>query len=142
MSTPSPARAFREVLFTVAAAPEAVRTALAAALRAQGHEVTDAPDGTLAFRGGSQLVTRLLGGWFIPPKYLPRRGSVAVRPDVAGAAVQARFEEDLGFGLLDPIFREKYERSFDGWLVELRQRAGPAPGQAGDPAPGPPPPAG
>jgi hypothetical protein len=68
---------------------------------------------------GSQLRTRLLGGWFVDGKHFPKRAVVRLTPSPEGTHVAAHIEETLGFGVLDPIFQERYEAYFREWLQDL-----------------------
>jgi hypothetical protein len=69
---------------------------------------------------GSQLVTRLLGGWFVNPKQLPRRAEIRLSPAEGGARVEVLIEETLGFGYLDGNMKARYESYFQSWLHELK----------------------
>jgi hypothetical protein len=68
---------------------------------------------------GSQLKTRLLGGWFVSPQSLPKRAVVRLKQVERGVRVSAVIEESMGFGFLDPILKEKYEKYFECWLDDL-----------------------
>jgi hypothetical protein len=68
---------------------------------------------------GSQLKTRLLGGWFVSPEALPKRAVVRLKKVEGGVRVWAVIEESLGIGFLDPILKDKYEKYFERWLDDL-----------------------
>ena len=68
---------------------------------------------------GSQLKTRLLGGWFINPVNFPKRAIVLLQVAEGGTHVAAQIEETLGFGILDPHFKSKYETYFHQWMDDL-----------------------
>ena len=68
---------------------------------------------------GSQWKTRLLGGWFINPVNFPKRASVVLQAVEGGTQVAAQIEETLGFGILDPHFKSKYEAYFHQWMNDL-----------------------
>lgn len=70
---------------------------------------------------GSQLTTRLLGGWFVNPSNLPKRMSISFRPVEAGVRIEARIEEALGFGVLDRRLKKRYEGYFVQWMEELKK---------------------
>lgn len=57
--------------------------------------------------GGSQIRMRLLGGWFIKAAALPKRGLVTR----VGEGMALHLEDALGFGVMDPKLRSKYERT-------------------------------
>src|SRR5262249_3876915 len=79
----------------------------------------DSKDEIVATKG-SQFLTRLLGAWFVPARWLPIRATVRMRRTANGVRIRARFEETMGFGILDPITRNKYEFYFGQILNELR----------------------
>jgi hypothetical protein len=70
---------------------------------------------------GSQLKTRLLGGWFVSAESLPKQATVALRTEEDGVLVKAMIEETMGFGFLDPLMEKKYEEFCDEWLDRLRR---------------------
>lgn len=75
----------------------------------------------LELQQGSQLWTRLIGGWLVPAAWLPMRAVVQFSHG-AGRSVQIRalIEESLGFGFLDPILAKKYQQHFERWMNGLR----------------------
>ncbi len=77
-------------------------------------------DGAIEAQQGSQFLTRLIGGWFIGRRWLPKRAVIRVLRDPGGIRIEATIEEKLGFGLLDPKFRRRYEGYFAAWLAGLR----------------------
>jgi hypothetical protein len=81
-------------------------------------------NGVLAVEQGSQLKTRLLGGWFVGAESLPKRAHLRCDPMPVGARVVVRIEESLGFGLLDGLLKEKYEAYFHNWMMNLAAALG------------------
>ena len=73
---------------------------------------------------GSQLKTRLLGGWFVSPESLPKQATIRLKQVEGGVKVWAVIEETMGFGFLDPILKEKYEKYFERWLDDLMDATG------------------
>ncbi len=71
-------------------------------------KVEDHGDGGLDARQGSQVITRLFGGWFVNPTKLPKR--LAAEREDGGMAITV--EESIGFGYMDPKTRRKYEEAF------------------------------
>jgi hypothetical protein len=69
---------------------------------------------------GSQFLTRLLGGWFVPASWLPMRATVRLRQVDNGTRVSTTIEEKMGFGIIDPLFERKYRNHFETWVDELR----------------------
>ena len=61
-------------------------------------------------RGGSNLVTRLLGAGLVRDRLLPKR--VTVRVD-HGERVTVTFESTLRWGIMDRWTKRKYERLFN-----------------------------
>lgn len=70
--------------------------------------------------GGSQVTTRLVGGWFVSPEQLPHKATVSLTVSAEGVKVVALVAEDLGFGLLDGGLKKKYAGYFEGWMAELK----------------------
>ncbi len=83
----------------------------------------DTPDEFQA-KQGSQLKTRLLGGWFVSAESLPKSAVVRLKTVDGGVRVWAVIEESLGFGFLDPILKDKYEKYFERWLDDLMDATG------------------
>ena len=73
----------------------------------------------IQLRGGSQLALRGLGGWFIKPTSLPRRASVKLNPGAQGTQVDAKIEDAMGMGVMDPKLRKKYESYCEAWIAGL-----------------------
>lgn len=71
---------------------------------------------------GSQLGTRLLGGWFVPVTWLPKRARVQISEASEGRfRVRVLLEDTLGFGIMDPLLRKKYEGFFESWLDDFEE---------------------
>jgi hypothetical protein len=98
----------------------AVRRRLLAFLDECEMEVTGERDGEVEADQGSQLRTRLLGGWFVNARHLPKRVRITYRETEDGVRVRATIEETLGFGFMDPLLEQKYETFFNDWLDDLR----------------------
>lgn len=76
-------------------------------------------DGEVHAEQGSQVLTRLLGGWFVPATWLPKRVHAEVRETRDGVELGVSMEESLGFGLMDPLLKSKYERFFEQLMADL-----------------------
>jgi hypothetical protein len=61
---------------------------------------------------GTQIGTRLLGGWFVPANWLPKQFLVAFHEKRRGIVLRVTAEDTLGFGIMDPLLRSKYEDFF------------------------------
>jgi hypothetical protein len=70
---------------------------------------------------GSQLWTRLLGGWFVSPATLPKRALATFTETRKGLRLRVTIEETLGFGILDPLLEKKYASYFEEWLADLEE---------------------
>lgn len=68
---------------------------------------------------GSQLWTRLLGGWFVSSTTLPKEARVTFGETSKGLLLRVNIEETMGFGFLDPILAKKYEQFFEDWMCDL-----------------------
>ncbi len=84
-------------------------------LRELGWSV-QATGGRVEAREGSQATTRIFGGWFVKASKLPKR--LVAEPSQGGLTVTV--EETLGFGILDPKLRRKYEEAFAELETALR----------------------
>jgi hypothetical protein len=82
--------------------------------------VGDASGLALEMKQGSQFITRLLGGWFIDPKYFPKRAVIRLHPAEQGLIIEAFIEETFGLGYLDSHFKSRYEGYFHYWMNALR----------------------
>jgi hypothetical protein len=82
--------------------------------------VTEKQGGQIHVKQGSQLLTRLLGGWFVPPSWFPKRAVVKILDLSEGVRVEASIEESLGLAVLDPIFKRKYQAYFETWMTDLK----------------------
>jgi Short C-terminal domain len=93
-----------------------VEAAVERAAGLEGLKATRGPNG-IELRGGSQLKLRLSGSLFARDDYLPRSGlfyrsAVPGNPDVERLTLH--LEETLGFDLMGPVMKHKYERVLDG----------------------------
>jgi hypothetical protein len=92
-----------------------VAGALAGRLRLKLEE--SAGDTEAVLRGGSQLRTRLLGGWFIAPEHLPKRVQVSAAP--GSSSLDVRVEDALGsVAVRDRRFKARYEKAAES-IFEL-----------------------
>jgi hypothetical protein len=82
--------------------------------------VTEKQDGQIHVKQGSQFLTRLLGGWFVPPSWFPKRAVVKILDLSEGVRIEASIEESLGLAVLDPIFKRKYQAYFETWMTDLK----------------------
>ncbi len=75
----------------------------------------DEESGAHSFRAtqGTQIGTRLIGGWFVPANWLPKQVLVTFREKKQGIVLRVTAEDTLGFGIMDPILRSKYEKFFE-----------------------------
>ncbi|HET7416062.1 MAG TPA: hypothetical protein VFJ61_00330 [Solirubrobacterales bacterium] len=98
------------------------RVQLEAALEREGLtiEKSTSTETTLVLRGGSQLRTRLLGGYFVSPKSLPIRAEVHLPVNDGAGKVELRVEDSLGFGVRDGALRKRYELAADQLEQSLR----------------------
>jgi hypothetical protein len=111
------ARVWLEESFT-ARDPASVAARVYGYARSESMKVVRDSGSELELEQGSQITTRMLGGWILPARIAPKRARVRWRED---GTVEARIEESLGFGWIDPIFRQKYEAYFREWMEGLRR---------------------
>jgi hypothetical protein len=122
--------------WTVPGDVETVRKRLLRFFKKHKMKVVSEEEGefhSLRAKQGSQLWTRLLGGWFVSAATLPKQALVKItseRPKEVRLLVS--IEESLGFGILDPILAKKYENYFDDWMSDLDDALAVAP-DAGEP---------
>jgi hypothetical protein len=93
---------------TIAAPPDQARQRVQAALSAQGGKVADDGAG-LSAKFGSQLLLRLVGGWFIPAGKFPMKATATFSPAGAGTSVTIDVADAMGVGVKAGI-KGKYER--------------------------------
>jgi hypothetical protein len=77
------------------------------------------PEG-VALQQGSQLMTRVFGGWFVNPKRLPKRGYVQITPAGNGSHIDVAIYEMLEFALVDPHLKRRYDAFCRNWTSALR----------------------
>jgi hypothetical protein len=73
---------------------------------------------TIIAKEGSQFLTRLLGGWFVPVSWLPKKITIIIKE----LEIDFLIEETLGFGILDSFFRERYKKSFQDFLSKFKAK--------------------
>lgn len=100
--------------------PEA-QAALEAFVRKEGMKVEERAEGRLTLYQGSQWKMRLLGGWFINPRNIPKRVTVTLTPDDGHVYVLMEMSEAVGIGLLDPLFKERITQGFQQLELALAQ---------------------
>ena len=84
-----------------------------------GMRETSADGPAHEYKMGSQVATRLIGGWIGNKRWLPTRASVLLEADGDSTRVGATIEEAMGFGVLDRKLRRKYEQQFATWMEDL-----------------------
>jgi hypothetical protein len=91
---------------------DGVEAAVERAAGLEGLKATSGPNG-IELRGGSQLKLRLSGSLLARDDYLPRSGlfyRTAVPGDSNRQRLTLHLEETLGFDLMGPVMKRKYER--------------------------------
>lgn len=91
----------------------------------EGMQVEDRGPGRLVLYQGSQWKMRLLGGWFVSPRTIPKRLVLTLEPCEVGVAVRMELSEAVGFGILDDLFKQRINQSFDLLQAALAQRLPP-----------------
>lgn len=104
--------------------PRSLEETLREILEHHQFRLTEEDNDELVATQGSQLLTRLLGGWFVPPKWLPQRVTIRWRRTADGVRIRVYFEETLGFGIMDSILAQKYEKHFAQLANEMRTATG------------------
>lgn len=102
----------------VARDPATIAPRVHAFVRSESMKIVRESASELELEQGSQATTRMLGGWLLPGRIAPKRARVRW---TEGGTVEARIEEALGFGWIDPIFKRKYEAYFREWMAGLRR---------------------
>jgi hypothetical protein len=115
------ARVDLEDTWTTAGDAPAVKAALRGFFRRRKMQPVEEIGDELRIRQGSQLLTRLLGGWFVPATWLPKRAAVLVRQTADGVRIRATIEEAMGLGVMDPLLKRKYQGFFETWMDDLRK---------------------
>jgi hypothetical protein len=123
------ARAELEQQWQTVLAPEAVAQAIEQFCAERKVTVARRQPGEIEGKQGSQLTTRLLGGWFVDPATFPKRITIRYQPAGAGCQVHVRLEETMGFGFLDAHFKNRYMTCLAELMERLRHAIPPAGGQ-------------
>ncbi len=87
--------------------------------------IVESRDGEIAGKQGSQLVTRLLGGWFVKPATFPKLLAIRYEKHNSGCLINVRIEESMGFGVLDAHFKSRYEDYFSEFMEALKRELPP-----------------
>lgn len=93
---------------SIAAPVGAAAAHVRAALTAQGGTPADDPTGISA-KYGSQVLLRLIGGWFIPASKFPMKATASLVPTATGTDVVLDVSDAMGVGVKAGI-KGKYER--------------------------------
>lgn len=100
-------------------------TAAEAFAAVEGMKVEDHGPGRLVLYQGSKWKMRLLGGWFVSPHAIPKRLILTLERCEVGVAVRMELSEAVGFGILDDLFKQRINQSFDLLQSVLAQRLPP-----------------
>jgi hypothetical protein len=83
-------------------------------LNRHGLAIQSRGEGALRVSGGSGIKMRLLGGWFVNPRTLPKVGTITrVGADSGQLEVTMHLEESMGFGVLDRKLARRYGEAFE-----------------------------
>jgi hypothetical protein len=93
---------------TLPAAADVAAAQVQAALAAAGGTPATDPTGISA-KFGSQVLLRLVGGWFIPASKFPMKATASLVPTTGGTEVVLHVADAMGIGVKAGI-RGKYER--------------------------------
>lgn len=104
--------------WTVGGSVEKVRETILGHMGAAKWRVQAAEGNGLAFKRGSQLATRLIGGWMLGPSKFPSRADVTVEDSGGQTIVNAAFGEAFGVGSVVGI-KKKYGAYFDTCVADL-----------------------
>jgi hypothetical protein len=108
--------------WTAEGAPPEVAARVSKGLQAAGIAVVSRPGALpLEFTGGSGCLTRLIGGWFVGLGTLPKKGTVSIEASDSGSVVRVHVEDTLGFALVDPAFRKRFEQSLEEVVAAARK---------------------
>jgi hypothetical protein len=113
------ARVDLEASWTLPGNIEDLRDAVREFLRRKRIRFNAVSAGEIRFNLGSQLWTRLLGGWLVSAETLPMGGIIETKETDDGLRMWVLIEETLGLGFLDPLLKSKYKSFFDSWMNDL-----------------------
>lgn len=114
------ARAQLRDSWTTTISIDAARQKLAVFFTNHRMSVVQGTETTVELKQGSQLTTRLLGGWFVDPSNFPKRAEIRLSSSEHGLRIEAMIEEALSFGVLDSHFKSRYENYFQVWMNALK----------------------
>jgi hypothetical protein len=86
-----------------------------------GMRVASIKPDEIILEQGSQIATRMIGGWLVDPKDLPKRARIQLAPaENGGTKIDAAIKEALVVGFIDPLFAGRYNDYFRQWMESLR----------------------
>ena len=104
----------------VADPPEVVQARFRAIAPSLNLRVEETSGGEIAFSRGSQLMTRLAGGWFVPQERLPMEGGVTLQPVGEMTHVVGLLHDRWGLGLFDKRSARRYHEMFAELMALIR----------------------
>jgi hypothetical protein len=107
-------------VFLVERRPEEVRDEILSKLASMSARVVTVSESYVEAQTGSQLATRLKGGWIARPTELPMRTAVALQTHGQGTQVQVTVTDAMGFGVKLGM-RGKYKGALRTMIEEVRQ---------------------
>jgi hypothetical protein len=114
---------------------ETVKEKLKGFIFHSGMRVTSINPGEIILEQGSQFATRMVGGWLVDLKDLPKRAKIQLAPTEDGKTkIDAAIKEAIGIGFVDPLFANRYNDYFRQWMGSLRILLPPMPTES-TPAP-------
>ncbi|HCL56921.1 MAG TPA: hypothetical protein DHW82_07930 [Spirochaetia bacterium] len=98
-----------------------IREALPLFFKKNKIKIMEETESHLKLKQGSQFLTRLIGGWFVPGAWLPKKISLEIAKEQSGSQITVLIEESLGIGIMDSMFKKKYSAYFETLMEELKK---------------------
>ena len=105
--------------------PDEIRQRIERLFATRKVRIVQAGAGEITGKQGSQLLTRLLGGWLVNPATFPKLVAIRYERHDSGSKVEVRIEETMGVGVLDSHFKSRYEGYFAEFVSTLKQQLPP-----------------
>lgn len=104
--------------WTVANGLDETRQMVLAHMEGAGWKPRASEGEDLAFQRGSQVLTRIIGGWILPASKSPSRANVSLEGSEGAVTVDASFGEAVGIGTLYGV-KKKFDAYLGSCVVEL-----------------------
>lgn len=100
---------------------ETLKQKLISFLEEKKFKISTNQENLIVANQGSQLISRLIGFWLSPVGFLPKMITVELNKSDSKLELQIIMEDTIGFGIVDPISKNKYKKYFESVLADLEK---------------------